>query len=247
VPRHAPRTSSGDAVLAPPNDGELANWSAHLHRKNTLPGITTAGTFPASSEDTAAILQSIAGGISHTSEEAENQNKIQREQLDYLKVKDAKKENKAEKWHATNRRLVLNAVSTDGYSPANKIPESFLRIINSKTAGMADKELQAQMSGLGHANVGFAHGLVGECLKFEDWSMVNDRLVCFNKVFEMVSTINVILPPNFIKPNPMASPISTDVMSPDGDGKKKKGKKRKSGDAEGERITKNPAPSPSSC
>jgi hypothetical protein len=85
---------------------------------------------------------------------------------------------------------------------------------------------------------------LGECLKFEDHSMVNDRLVSFDEVFKMVmnSTINVILPPNFVKRTPTASPNSTDVMSPDGDGKKKKGKKRKSGDVEGERITKNPAP-----
>jgi hypothetical protein len=139
---------------------ELADWSARLHRENTLPGVATACTFPASSEDTAAILQSIAAGISCTSEEAENQNKIQREQLDYLKAKDAKKKNKAEKWHTTSLRLVLNAASTDGDSPADEIPESYLRIINSETAGMADKELQAQMSGLGYADAGFAHGLL---------------------------------------------------------------------------------------
>ncbi len=143
-----------------PDDGELADWSAHLHRENILPGIATAGTLPASSEDTAAILRSLAAGISRTSEEAENQNKLQRKQLDYIKAKDAKKKNKAEKWHATSQRLVLNAASTDGDSPADEIPESYLRIINSKTAGMADKELQAQMSGLNYANAGFAHGLV---------------------------------------------------------------------------------------
>jgi hypothetical protein len=365
VPRRAPRTSTGASAA-----------------RIVLPDVATAGTFPASSEDTAAILQSLAVGISRTSEEAENQNKIQPEQLDYLKAKDAKKKNKAEKWHPTSRRLVINAASTDGDSPADKIPKTYLRIINSETAGMADKELQAQMSELRYADAGFAHGLVaslyvgdilwsnrttpsnlspftvfkldplstqqatrclqlhllskntegksleeiktsqnqevkvpttfeelhqillfysgitsilfglrsvlvagaksfamailsekiifkgriaadrellakilyalkiriqrwlGECLKFEDRSMVNDRLVCFDEVFEMVmnSTINVILPPNFVKPAPKASPTSTDVMSPDGDGKKKKGRKRKSGDVEGERITKNPAP-----
>ena len=76
--------------------------------------------------------------------------------------------------------------------------------------------------------------------------MVNDRLVCFDEVFEMVmnSTINVILPPNFVKPTTTASPTSSNVMSPDGDGKKKKDKKRKAGDVEEERITKNPAPIP---
>ncbi len=109
-------------------------------------------TFPASSEDTAAILRSLAAGISRTSKEAENQNKIQREQLDYIKAKDAKKKNKAEKWHTTSQCLVPNAASTDSNSPANEIPKTYLRIINSNTTGMADKELQAQMFVLGYAD-----------------------------------------------------------------------------------------------
>jgi hypothetical protein len=54
---------------------------------------------------------------------------------------------------------VLNAVSTDSDSPTKEIPKTYLRIINSKTAGMADQELQSQMLALGHANAGFAHGL----------------------------------------------------------------------------------------
>jgi len=43
-----------------------------------------------------------------------------------------------------------------------------------------------------------------ECEKYEDRSMVNDRLVCFHEVFEIVMscTLNIILPPNFIKSNP---------------------------------------------
>jgi hypothetical protein len=146
--------------LLAPDDGELTDWSACLHRENILPSIATAGTLPASSEDTAAILRSLAEGISRTSKEAENQNKLQREQLDYIKAKDAKKKNKAEKWHPTSRRLVINAASTDSDSPADEIPETYLRIINSDTAGMADKELQAQMFALGYADTGFAHGLV---------------------------------------------------------------------------------------
>jgi hypothetical protein len=82
-----------------PDDGKLTDWSARLHRKNILLSVATAGTLPASSEDTAAILRPLAAGISRTSEEAENQNRHQRKQLDYIKAKDAKKKNKAEKWH----------------------------------------------------------------------------------------------------------------------------------------------------
>jgi hypothetical protein len=85
-----------------PDNGKLADWSARLHRKNILPSIATAGTLPAFSEDTAAILRSLAAGISRTSEEGEIQNKLQHKQLNYIKAKDAKKKNKAEKWHATS-------------------------------------------------------------------------------------------------------------------------------------------------
>ena len=58
----------------------------------------------------------------------------------------------------------------------------------------------------------------------------------------MNSTINVSLPPNFVKPAPKSPPTSTGTAPAEGDGKKKGGKKRKSGEVDGERITKNPAP-----
>jgi hypothetical protein len=54
---------------------------------------------------------------------------------------------------------VLNAASIDSDSPAGDIPESYLRIINSNTAEMANRELQHQMSKLGLLDTGFAHGL----------------------------------------------------------------------------------------
>ena len=45
---------------------------------------------------------------------------------------------------------------------------------------------------------------LAEWQKFSNRSMVNDRLVSFDEIFEMVmnSSRNVILPPNFIKPLP---------------------------------------------
>jgi len=135
-----------------PDDGELNDWCACLHRAHIMPSIETAASLPASTTDTANILRSLAASISRTSEEAEHQNK-----LDYIKEKDAKKKNKAEKWQPASRRLMLNAASTDSNSPAEEIPPSYLRIVNSNTAGMADRELQIQMSELGHANAGFAH------------------------------------------------------------------------------------------
>ncbi len=54
---------------------------------------------------------------------------------------------------------MLNAASSDSDSPAEDIPASYLTVINSNTAGMANKELQRQMAGLGHSDAGFAHGL----------------------------------------------------------------------------------------
>jgi hypothetical protein len=85
---------------------------------------------------------------------------------------------------------------------------------------------------------------LGECLKVQDRSMVNDRLVCFDEVFKMVmkSTINVTLPPNFVKPAPKSPPTSTGAASAEGNRKNKGGKKRKSGEINGECIVKNPAP-----
>ena len=54
---------------------------------------------------------------------------------------------------------MLNAALTKSDSPAEEVPQSYLRIINSDTAGMANSELQTQMSELGNSDAGFAHGL----------------------------------------------------------------------------------------
>jgi hypothetical protein len=61
--------------------------------------------------------------------------------------------------------------------------------------------------------------------------MVNNRLVSFDEVFETVmnSTMNLTLPPNFVKPTPKISPTSNNVTPAGEDGKGKGGKKRRSG------------------
>jgi len=85
---------------------------------------------------------------------------------------------------------------------------------------------------------------LGECEKYEDRSMVNDRLVCFDEVFEMVMScsLNVTLPPNFIK-SPPKNPTVTPPGAEDEDGKgHEKSKKRKQGDGDEDRIIKNTAP-----
>jgi hypothetical protein len=83
------------------------------------------------------------------------------------------------------------------------------------------------------------------CQKFGDCSMVKDRLVliCFSKVFKMAmySSLNIILPPSFIKPPPK-NPMNATKVMPGDDGKQKGEKKRKSDKVEGEHIVKNSAP-----
>ncbi len=83
---------------------------------------------------------------------------------------------------------------------------------------------------------------LGECQKYSDWLMVNDHLVCFDEVLEMIlkSSLNVILPPNFIKLSPK-NPTPKLTPTP-GDNGKWKNKKRKSDKVGGERVIKNAAP-----
>ncbi len=72
--------------------------------------------------------------------------------------------------------------------------------------------------------------------------MVNDHLVSYDEIFEMVinSSLNVILPPNFIKPPPkIPSPKPNPTPGQD---KKGKEKKQKSDKAIGDRIIKTAAP-----
>ncbi len=71
--------------------------------------------------------------------------------------------------------------------------------------------------------------------------MVNDHLVCFDKVLEMVlnSSLDVILPPKLIKPSPKKP---TPKLTPmEGGDRKRKNKKRKSDKVRGERVIKNAA------
>jgi hypothetical protein len=80
-----------------PDDDKLLGWSTRLHHEHILPSLSAAAAVPASTEDTTDLLRLIVAGMSCSKEEAENQNKIQCEQLDFIKEKEAKKKNKAEK------------------------------------------------------------------------------------------------------------------------------------------------------
>jgi hypothetical protein len=70
-----------------------------------------------------------------------------------------KRKTKQKKWYSTSQCLVLNAASTNSNTPTEDIPASYLYIINSDTAGNADRELQNQMSELGYPDACFAHSL----------------------------------------------------------------------------------------
>jgi hypothetical protein len=72
--------------------------------------------------------------------------------------------------------------------------------------------------------------------------MVNDYLVCFDKDLETVlsSSLNVTLPPNFIKPSPK-KPMPELAHKPGDDGKQKNNK-RKTNKVREERVIKNAAP-----
>jgi hypothetical protein len=96
--------------------------------------------------------------MEHSCAASEAQSEIQKEHMAYLKEKEKKKKDKAERRHGLSCCLVLNATSTNGQVPAEQIPESYQLIINSETAAMVDKKLHSQMVALGHREVGFAHG-----------------------------------------------------------------------------------------
>ena len=155
-----------------PDDGELEAFGRRLHNEHIMPPSTSAPTgLPTGTSD---VFKSLAAGITRTSEEAEHQNRLHREQLDFIKDKEAKKKNKYEKWHETSRLLVLNAAAENADEAADFIPTSYLRIINSETAGMADRELQSQMRTLGHEDAGFAHGLAASLYNGDIvWSSAN--------------------------------------------------------------------------
>lgn len=86
---------------------------------------------------------------------------------------------------------------------------------------------------------------LGECQKFDDRSMVNNRMVDFDPLIEMVlkSSMNVTLPPNFVDKSTIKTPDTTTGSNrklEDGDDHRGN-KKGKNNDGEG-RIVKNLSP-----
>jgi len=141
-----------------PDDDDLKRHKANTHLVNIQPTLEAAAAAPIDPAETVRVLQLLGASMERSCEASEAQSEIQKEHVAYLKEKDKKKKDKAEKWHGLSRRLVLNAASTNGHVPATEIPESYQLVINSETAAMADKELHSQMVALGHREIGFAHG-----------------------------------------------------------------------------------------
>ena len=141
-----------------PDDDDLKTHKSNSHLKYIQPTLDAAAAAPINPEDTVRVLQLLGASMERSCEASETQSKIQREHVAYLKEKDKKKKDKAEKWHGLSRRLVRNAASTNGQVPADDIPASYKLIINSETAAMADKELHSQMVALGHREVGMRTG-----------------------------------------------------------------------------------------
>ncbi len=88
---------------------------------------------------------------------------------------------------------------------------------------------------------------LGKCQKFSDRSMVNDRLVSFDNVFEMVmnSSLNVIFPPNFIKPPPKIHRPSQTPRRGTTASKREKGRKGSQTKPKESASPRTPPPSPS--
>jgi hypothetical protein len=140
------------------DDHELKRHKWIAHREHILPTLNAASASQVNPAKTVDVLRQLGASMAHSSKAAEAQNATQCKQLDYLKEKDKKKKDKAEKWHGLSWRLVLNAASTDGQLPATEISKSYQDIINSEMAVMADKELHSQMVALGHHDAGFPMG-----------------------------------------------------------------------------------------
>jgi hypothetical protein len=80
-----------------PDDDDLNRHKTNTHRDYILPTLKQAAALPANPNDTVDVLRQLGATMARSSEAAKAQNATQREQLDYMKEKDNKKKDKAEK------------------------------------------------------------------------------------------------------------------------------------------------------
>ena len=81
-----------------PNDEALNCHKTNAHRDYIIPTLEQVAALPANANDTVDVLRQLGATMARPSEATEAQNATQREQLNYMKEKDKKKKDKAEKF-----------------------------------------------------------------------------------------------------------------------------------------------------
>jgi hypothetical protein len=76
----------------------LNRHKTNAHQDYIIPTLEQATALPANANDTVDVLRQLGATMARPSEAAEAQNATQREQLNYMKEKDKKKKDKAEKF-----------------------------------------------------------------------------------------------------------------------------------------------------
>jgi hypothetical protein len=82
-----------------PDGNDLKNHKINAHCKYIRPTLKAAAAAPVDLAKTVDLLRQLGATMAHSSKAAEAQIATQQVQLAYLKEKDNKKKNKAEKWH----------------------------------------------------------------------------------------------------------------------------------------------------
>jgi hypothetical protein len=95
------------------DNDDIKGHKSNAHCEHILPTLDTAAAAAVNPVETVDALRLLGVTMAHSSKAAAAQNVTQHEQLDYLKEKDKKKNDKAKKWHSLSQCLVLNAASAD--------------------------------------------------------------------------------------------------------------------------------------
>jgi hypothetical protein len=104
---------------------ELKRHKSIAHCKHILPTLDAAAASSVDPAETVDILRQPSASMVHSSKAAEAQNATHCKQLEYLKEKDKKKKDKAEKWHGLSQHLILNTASTNGQLSTTEIPKLY--------------------------------------------------------------------------------------------------------------------------
>ena len=95
-----------------------------------------------SARDSADIMRQLAAGISRQNEVITRSNELTREEIERKIEKDEEKKNKFGKLHASFKKMLMMAFSTDGDRAASSLTPSCTSFFEQETAGVADQHLQ---------------------------------------------------------------------------------------------------------